>query len=96
MQLMLNGVWGAFCYDNWNDDIASVTCRHLGFTGVIRSYEQLQTEMLAAVSWKANITCQGDETKLDKCKVNGVKLGKCQRNIVSIKCRSGKVYVLKY
>ena len=97
MEVISNDVWGAFCRsENWNDNVASVICRELGFAGVVR-IDKVKVggfyKREAAINWLVNGTCKGDENELRKCKVASLKaVMKCS-DLLVVKCLPGAVYI---
>ncbi|KAF7490458.1 Lysyl oxidase -like protein 2 [Sarcoptes scabiei] len=73
------GQWGGVCDDEWNIRDAHVVCRQLGFVlGGLRittdgRYGQDQTMI-----WMDNVSCNGSEDSLSKCRFNGWNIHDCQ------------------
>ncbi|XP_041372563.1 deleted in malignant brain tumors 1 protein-like [Gigantopelta aegis] len=68
VEIFHNGQWGSICDDGFNDKEAWVVCRNLGLPSYgARAYHGARFGRSTGSIWLDEVTCIGDEHRLDQC-----------------------------
>jgi CD163 antigen len=70
VEIRYKGKWGTICTENATDEIAEVACTQMGYAGgwALGSRPGASDLMM----WMGNISCDGSETSVFKCKSAGM------------------------
>ncbi|XP_044764344.1 uncharacterized protein LOC123320918 [Coccinella septempunctata] len=67
VEVKYHDVWGSVCDDDFNDDAAKVVCKSLGYKGTVTVKKDAYFGQGQGPIWLDQVTCFGNETKLEKC-----------------------------
>ncbi|XP_041372561.1 deleted in malignant brain tumors 1 protein-like [Gigantopelta aegis] len=68
VEIFHNDQWGSICDGEFNDREAGVVCRNLGLPSYgARAYHGSRFGLSTGPIWLDNVTCNGDEHRLDQC-----------------------------
>ncbi|KAL7644494.1 UNVERIFIED_CONTAM: hypothetical protein RMT77_005326 [Armadillidium vulgare] len=68
VEILLGGVWGTICDDDFDDYDAKVVCRMLGYEGGGIAHKKGFFGKGNGPIWLDNVDCLGNETKLSQCR----------------------------
>ncbi|KAK3089728.1 hypothetical protein FSP39_005947 [Pinctada imbricata] len=77
VEVVVNGVTGTVCDDNWDDNDAKVVCRQLGYRGGI-AQSQARYGQGSGEIFMDDINCNGSETSLFDCHFPGLGKHNCE------------------
>ncbi|XP_041372562.1 deleted in malignant brain tumors 1 protein-like [Gigantopelta aegis] len=88
VEIFHNGQWGSICDDGFYNEEAWVVCRHLGLPSYgARAYQSARFGHSTGPIWLDDVTCSGDEHRLDQCSSNPWGENDCQHGEdVSVQC----------
>ncbi|XP_045465990.1 uncharacterized protein LOC123674890 [Harmonia axyridis] len=67
LEVKYHDVWGTVCDDDFNDDAAKVVCKNLGYKGTVTVKKEAYFGEGKGPIWLDQVTCFGNESKLEKC-----------------------------
>ena len=77
--------WLPICYKGWGREETEVACKQLGFRE--GSATGVKDESLIDSNWMVNVTCKGNENRLDACVFETFKQNGCpELKYVSLIC----------
>ena len=68
VEILLGGVWGTICDDDFDDYDATVICRMAGYRGGGIAHKNAAFGRGSGTVWLEGIDCQGNESNLSQCK----------------------------
>ncbi|KAJ8030424.1 Neurotrypsin [Holothuria leucospilota] len=71
VEVFYQGVWGTVCDDDWDDDDATVICRHLGLGDSGQAITFAEFGRGIGPIWMDNVNCEGHEDDIELCSSNG-------------------------
>ncbi|XP_055896709.1 lysyl oxidase homolog 2-like isoform X2 [Biomphalaria glabrata] len=66
-----DGKWGAICDSQWDKQDATVVCRQLGYSRVVKTSIRSEFGMGTKRMWLSGVQCHGDELRLSDCLSRG-------------------------
>ena len=78
--ILINGILGSVCDDNWDLKDAEVFCKSLGYPGAIKALgkgDLLPPGDPSRPIYFDNVDCNGDEEGIEYCNHNGVGNHNC-------------------
>lgn len=100
VKVRYQGVWGTFCSDEWQHEIAEVICRQLGFDGVeldltLNNLDEYSRPKIYDVGpgpvWFRSSGCKGHEKNLSECDLTEDRY--CLDDNVELICKMENVSV---
>lgn len=86
VEIYHNNQWLPVCAEGFGTKETEVVCRQLGFQNA-NSFRKETDDDFVGVLWLMNVSCSGNESRLDTCKNDGWKYDGCPgRNVVFIEC----------
>ncbi|KAI7792166.1 putative deleted in malignant brain tumors 1 protein, partial [Triplophysa rosa] len=77
VEVLHNGRWGKVCDDFWDLSDAAVVCRELGCGNAIEAKSDAYFGQGSGQIWMDNVTCDGTESTLKRCRSNGWGVHDC-------------------
>ncbi|XP_041372547.1 deleted in malignant brain tumors 1 protein-like [Gigantopelta aegis] len=89
VEILHDDQWGSICDDEFNDTVAQVVCRSLGFQSVnAKFYRLAHFGQSTGPIWLDNVNCTGSEQNLDQCSFPGWGIHNCvHREDVGVRCQ---------
>lgn len=103
VKVRYQGVWGTFCSDEWQHEIAEVICRQLGFDGVeldltLNNIDEYNRPKIYDVGpgpvWFRSSGCKGHEKNLSECDLTEDRY--CLEDNVELICKMENVSVNEF
>ena len=75
VQIFHDNRWSPICAKGWGRNETNVVCKQLGF--VEGSAKPVKDDLLKDSYWMTNVTCKGNENRIDACTYNGFVYNAC-------------------
>ena len=75
LEIFHDNRWSPVCAKGWGRNETSVVCRQLGFHE--GSSTAVKDDSLVSIYWMKNVTCKGNENRLDACAFDGFIFDAC-------------------
>lgn len=80
VEVLMNGVWGTVCDDDWDLRHANVVCRELGYSGARRATKKGHFGRGQGPVWLDDVRCTGAESSLFSCGRASSQVNDCGHN----------------
>lgn len=75
LEIYHHNSWVPVCFKGWGRQESNVVCNQLGYRE--GSASGARDETIADTTWMMNVTCKGNENRLDTCIFNGFRFNGC-------------------
>ncbi|ESO86370.1 hypothetical protein LOTGIDRAFT_129408, partial [Lottia gigantea] len=93
VEIYHNNTWGTICDDGFNQNVATVICRKLGYTGNFRTYAEAYFGIGSGPIWLDDVDCNGNEQNLINCRLKPWGRTNCRHGEdAGLDCAPGKTH----